>query len=136
MAKIASSSADMTIDTDSMEEYTTDIGFELTQALPVTTCFADAGPRRVTGNYDYAYTLAGNNDFATTLPDSTIYGLIASTGVAVTFDPTGATAASDNPNYDSTSSVLESYSISGSLDDAIKFSATLRGNSAISRAVA
>jgi len=135
MAKMASSTATMEIDGDSMEEYATDIGLEITQALPVTTCFADAGPRRVTGNYDYAYTLSGNNDFATTLPDSTIYGLIASTGVAVTFDPTGTSAASDNPNYDSTSSVLESYSISASIDDSIKFSTTLRGNSAIDRAV-
>ena len=109
---------------------------DITQETPVVTSLADAGPRRVVGNYDYSQSYELFPDFASAQSDATLFGLIGSVGVATTFDPTGATAGANDPNYDSTSSVLETYSIKAAVGGPVTGSAKLNGNSALSRAVA
>lgn len=108
----------------------------VTQSTPEVTALDNAGPRRVVDNYDYDLGLDGSADFASGQSDATLYGLVGSTGVAVSVDPTGASAGANDPNYDSTSMVLESYGLKWGVGQAVDFSAKLKGNSALARAVA
>ncbi|MDO8704081.1 MAG: hypothetical protein Q7J84_03965 [Sulfuricaulis sp.] len=102
----------------------------------MVTSLADAGPRRVVGNYDFSLGAEGVADFASGQSDATLFGLIGSAGVAMALDPTGTSAGPNDPNYDATSIVLESYSVKGGVGAGVTFSAALQGNSALSRAVA
>ncbi len=136
MAKKPANVANLTINSVSLEDDLTSISLDVKQETPTVTSFADAGPRRVVGNYDYSLGMEGVADFATGQSDATLFGLIASTGVSFGFDPTGQTAAANDPNYDSTSAVLESYSIKAKVGGPVELSATLQGNSALARAVA
>lgn len=107
------------------------------QETPVVTSFADAGPRRVVGNYDYNLDLAGAPDFAASQSDATLFALIGDAdGASIGVDPTGAAAGANDPNYDSTSMVLSSYRLSGAVGGRVDFSATLQGSAALARAVA
>lgn len=103
---------------------------------PVITSFADAGPRRSTGNYDWSIDIGGTADFAASQSDATLFAGLTATGAAVAYDPTGAAAGTDDPNYDGTSAVVASYSISSAVGGATKFSASILGNSALARTVA
>lgn len=135
MAKIAARSADLTLNSVSMEELLDEISLKVSQETPEVTCLADAGPRRVVGNYDFSMSVKGAADFASGASDATLAGLIGSSGVTAGYDPTGASADSNNPNYDSTV-VLGSYEITSKTGQATMLSAELRGNSALTRAVA
>lgn len=135
MAKVSAVSPNISINSVALEDDINNFSLNITQEIPVVTSFADAGPRRVTGNYDYGLDISGVADFAASQSDATLHGLIGSSGAAMAVDPTGASAGSNDPNYDSTSVVLESYSISGATGGAVEFSASLQGNAALSRAV-
>mgnify|MGYP001591743562 FL=1 len=136
MAKKAAKDINFSLNSVALEDDITSMSQDVKQEVIDVTSFSDAGPRRVVGNYDYSYGLSGADDFASGQSDATIYGLVGSTGVASAFDPTGATAGANDPNYDSTSVVLESYSIKGAVGAAVTFDATVQGNAALARAVA
>jgi len=120
-----------------LEDDIDNFNLEVTQELAVVTAFGDAGPRRVVGNYDYGLSIGGGADFAASQSDATLFALVGdANGAAMAVDPTGTTAGSDDPNYDSTSVVLESYSVSGQTGGRVDFSAQLRGAAALARAVA
>lgn len=135
MAKQPSKNLNWAVNSVAIEDDLDSASLEVTQEAPVVTSFADAGPRRVVGNYDYKLTGEGPMDFASGQSDATIFALVGSTGVASAFDPTGGSAGSNDPNYDSTSVVLESYTISAQVGGAVRGSFTLAGNAALSRAV-
>lgn len=135
MARIAARSLNVTLNSVAIEDELNSANLNLTQELPVVTAFADAGPRVVAGNYDFTAEVGGSCDFAASQGDATIFALLGSAGVALGFDPTGATAGADDPNYDSTV-CLASYAISFATGAAATYSATLQGNSALTRAVA
>lgn len=136
MAKQPSKNINVTLNSVSIEDDMNDTSLNITQETPEVTSFSDAGPRRLTGNYDYNFDLSGNPDFASAQSDATIFGLVGSAGVSIGWDPTGTTAGANDPNYDSTSVVLGSYTISASVGGAVEFSAQVLGNAALSRAVA
>lgn len=135
MARRAAKDLNVTLNSVSIEDELNSASQKVEQELPVVTAFADAGPRVVAGNYDFTYDLGGSSDFAASQGDATIFAMIGSAGVALGFDPTGATAAAGDPNYDSTV-CLASYSIDFQTGAAATYSATLQGNSALTRAVA
>ena len=135
MARQAARALNVTLNSVSIEDELNSATQNLEQELPVVTAFADAGPRVVAGNYDFSYDLGGSADFAASQGDATLFAMLASAGVTLGFDPTGATAAAGDPNYDSTV-CLASYSISFATGGAAEYSATLQGNSALTRAVA
>lgn len=135
MAKQASRNLNYTLNSVSIEDDMTSATLSVEQETPEVTSFADAGPRRVAGNYDWTVEIGGNPDFAASQSDATIFGLVASSGVTSAFDPTGATAGTNDPNYDGTV-LLSSYSISAAVGGAVEFSASLVGGSALTRAVA
>lgn len=136
MAKQAAKNINVSINSVALEDDFDSASLSVEQETPVVTSFADAGPRRLTGNYDYTLEVAGKGDFAASQSDATLFALVGSAGVATAFDPTGATAGPNDPNYDSTSMVLSSYKISGAVGGAVEIAATLLGNAALSRAVA
>lgn len=134
MAKKPAKDVNISINSVALEDDIDNFTLAVQQETPVVTSFADAGPRRVVGNYDYNLDISGKPDFASGQSDATLFGLIGSSGVAMAVDPTGAAAGPNDPNYDSTSVVLESYQISGQLGGAVEYSAKLSGNAALSRA--
>lgn len=136
MAKQPGKNLNLAVNAVAIEDDLNSANLDVKQEVPVVTSFADAGPRRVVGNYDFAVGMEGAPDFAAGQSDATLFGLVGSSGVAVGFDPTGAAAGADDPNYDATSMVLEAYSIKAAVGAAVTMSATLQGNSALIRAVA
>lgn len=136
MAKQPAKNINYALNSVAIEDDLDSVELSVTQETPVVTSFADAGPRRVVGNYDYTETIEGSMDFASGQSDATIFGLLGvAVGQASAFDPTGATAGANDPNYDKTV-VLGSYRIGGRVGEAVRGSAELRGNSALTRAVA
>ena len=136
MSKQPAKNANLTVNSVALEDDCEGISLDIKQETPEVTSFADAGPRRVVGNYDYSLGMDGSPDFAAAQSDATLFALIGSSGVAVGFDPTGASAGANDPNYDSTSMLLSSYKIAAKIGASVKFSGELVGNSALSRAVA
>ena len=137
MAKGASKAIDFMVNSVALEDDINDVTLTVDQETPEVTAFSDAGPRRVVGNYDYNWGFGGALDFASGQSDATLFGCVGTTGtgVAVAFDPTGTSASANHPNYDATSVVLGSYSISGRIGEGVTFTAEVRGNSALTRAV-
>lgn len=136
MAKQPAKNVNIAVNAVALEDDINNFTLNVDQETAVTTAFADAGPRRVVGNYDYNADVAGAADFASGQSDATLFGLVGSAGVALAIDPTGQSAGANDPNYDSTSVVLSSYKLSGATGGAVEFSATLQGNAALARSVA
>ena len=136
MAKQAAWRANLSVNSVALEDELTSIDLKVEQETIVVTGFSNTGPERVVGNYDYSHSLAGNFDGAASQGDATLFALIGSSGVAVNFDPTGASAGANDPNYDATSAVLKSYSIKAAVGAAVTYAAELEGNSALARSTA
>ena len=137
MAKIAAKVANLAIGAVALEGYADSISLNVDQETPITTSISDAGPRAVTGNYDYTLDLSGKADFASGAVDATLFALIGDAdGATMAFDPTGNSAGANDPNYDSTSVLLKSYKISAAVGGAVEYSASLQGAAALARAVA
>lgn len=120
-----------------MEDDLDSWSLNVNQETPVVTAFSDGGPRRVAGNYDWGLDISGAADFASGESDATLFALLGSAGVTMDLEPTGATAAASDPNYDSVAGLmLSSYKISGAIGGAIQYSASMVGAAALTRAVA
>ena len=135
MAKQPAKNINFSFNSVALEDELSSIEQQVTQETPPVTAISDAGPRRVVGNYDYRYALEGFFDGAASQGDATLAAQIGGSGAASAFDPTGASAGPDDPNYDSTSVLLSSYTIRGQVGGPITYSAELVGNAALSRAV-
>lgn len=136
MAKKASAVANLSVNSVALESYLDSISLKVTQETPDVTGLVQTGPSRVVGNYDHSLDVAGQFDGASGAIDATLFGLVGSAGVAIDFSPTGATAGANDPHYTATGEVLSSYTIDAKVGDAVKVSASLMGNSALTRAVA
>lgn len=135
MAKIPSKVANFSLGGAAIEDELDKIDLKMDQESIKVDGISSVGPERVVGNYDWTVSLGGNFDGAASQGDATLFGLIGdANGAAMAFDPTGATAGTDDPNYDATAVVLKSYSISVGVGQAIKYSAELEGASALTRA--
>ena len=132
MAKKAAAVANLSINSVALESYLDSISMKVTQETANVSGLVTTGPTRVVGNYDWTESLAGHADFASGQGDATLFGLLGSSGVAAAFDPTGASAAANDPNYDGTA-VLKSYSIKAAVGAPITYSAELEGASALTR---
>ena len=137
MAKLAAKNANFTLNSVAIEDEITSITRNINQEVIDVEGLSATGPEKVIGNYQWDIALQGNADFAASQGDATIYALIggANSGVTSGFDPTGNTAAANDPNYDG-NVVLASYSITAAVGAAITYSASLTGAGASSRAVA
>jgi hypothetical protein len=137
VAKQPVKNVNLAVNSVALEDDVQEFALNVEQEVPPVTAISDAGPRRVAGNYDYNLELSGAGDFASGQSDATLFNMLGSSGVAVAVDPTGAASPGANdPHYDSTSMVLESYSITGKVGEAVMFEATLQGNAALTRSVA
>lgn len=137
MGKQPASNVNIAIASVAIESEVDNFTLRVTQETPVSAGFGTAGPERKVGNYDYTLDVSGAPDFAAGAADATLFGLVGDPdGDTMAVDPTGASAGANDPNYDATLVVLGSYEISASLGGRVSFSASLLGNSALSRAVA
>lgn len=133
MAKRAAWAANLTVNSVGIEDESTSISLEVSQEVIDVNGFSNTGPERVVGNYGHSLKIDGNADFASGQGDATLFGMLGSSGVTVGFDPTGASAGTNDPNYDSTY-VLESYSITAAVGASVKYSSQLQGAAALVRA--
>ena len=140
MAKKAARSANFSINAVAIEDELSSVSLSIEQETPVVTALGSTGPERVVGNYDWTHEVAGAWDGAASQGDATIQAMIGLTGGtgsgggrATTFDPTGAAAGTNDPNYDGGSAVLGSYTITAALGAAVTYSATLLGDSTMVR---
>lgn len=133
MAKTAAWKINWAINSVQVESFLTSAEQNVKQETIKVDGFDNTGPRRVVGNYDYDYKGEANWDGASGAIDATIFGLVGSAGVASAFDPTGNAGGANDPNYDSTSVVLEDYSIKGAVGGAVTCSFSLAGNAALAR---
>lgn len=137
MAKIPSKVANFSLASVAIEDELDKIDLKIEQETIKVDGFSSTGPERVVGNYDFSVSIGGNADFAASQGDATIFALVGdANGGAVAFDPTGTTAGTDDPNYDSSAMVLKSYSISAAVGQAVKYTAELEGAAALARNVA
>lgn len=134
MAKQAAWKSRMTVNSVSLEDELTSMDLKLDQEVIDVTSFSNDGPERVSGNYSWGMSLAGNYDGASGQGDATLFAMLGSDGTATDFDPTGDTVGADNPHYTG-SQVLKSYSIKASVGSAVQYSAELEGATALSRDV-
>jgi hypothetical protein len=133
VAKKAAAVANLSINSVALESYLDSVSMKVTQETANVSGLVTTGPARVVGNYDHSLDISGQFDGASGAVDATLFGLVGNAGVASAFDPTGASAATNDPNYDSTM-VLESYQIDAKVGSALMFSATLQGAGALTRA--
>lgn len=133
MAKRASRDLNLTLNAVALEDELSSASLNITQETPDATAFADAGPRVVTANYGFSADIGGFSDFVASQGDATLFGMIGSSGVSMGLDPTGATAGTDDPNYDATV-CLASYTLTFQQGNPATYSANLVGNSALTRA--
>lgn len=133
MAKKAAAVANLSVNSVALESYIDSVSMKVTQETANVSGLVTTGPTRVVGNYDHSLDISGQFDGASGAVDATLFGLVGSAGVASAFDPTGVSAGTNDPNYDSTV-VLESYQIDAKVGSALMFSATLQGAAALTRA--
>ena len=135
MAKRGASSINFTLNSVAIEDELNSTTMNVNQEVVNVRGFSSLAPEKVTDGYDWNHSIGGNADFAASQGDATIFAMLSAAAVAAAFDPTGATAATNDPNYDG-NVLLGSYSISGSTGGAITYSATLEGTGALARTVA
>lgn len=133
MGKVAGRSLNYTLNSVSIEDELTSAELKFDQETVKVDSLASTGPERVVGNYDWNVSVDGNADFASGQGDATIYGMVGSSGVSSAFDPTGASAGANDPNYDGTV-ILKSYAIKAGVGQAVSYKAEFEGNSALNRA--
>lgn len=137
MAKVPSRESTISINAVALECYVDSWDLNVNQNTPDTSSLCDTGPKRVADNYDYDVGIKGKADFAAGASDATLFGLVGDTdGGALDISPTGNAAGASDPHYESDNVVLQSYSISASLGQAIQYSAKLAGANTLSRTVA
>lgn len=134
-AKKAGNVFDLVLNAVSMEEDLTGVDMNVEQEVFEVTCAGDAAETLLVGLPKHSLELSGFPDYASGRSDATLYALVGSAGVTQGFDPTGATAGPNDPNYDSTV-VLANYKISAKVGSPQSMTASLRGTGALTRAVA
>tara|TARA_R110000824_G_scaffold68237_8_gene176642 strand:+ start:158 stop:565 length:408 start_codon:yes stop_codon:yes gene_type:complete len=134
MARIHGENTNYTLNSVAIEDELNQVDQEISQQLSDVTAFADTAEEFVQGKYGWTHEVSGSLDPAASQGDATIFALVGSVERAVGFDPTGASAATNDPNYDG-NVFLERYSISASVSGPVTYRASLRGNGALARTV-
>lgn len=133
MGKIPAKNINFSLGGTALEDEITSIELSATQETIKVDGLSSSGPERVVGNNDHSIKIDGNFDGASGQGDATLWGMIGDAdGAATAFDPTGQSAGTNDPNYDS-QHVLSAYSIKGAVGAAVTYSATLEGTAAMTR---
>lgn len=135
MARIHGENTNFTINAVAIEDELNNVALEIRQQVSEVTAFADVAEEFVEGKYGWTEEVTGTFDGAAAQGDATIFALLGAGEKASAFDPTGEVAAADEPNYDG-NVLLERYGIRAPVNGPVEYSATFRGNGALTRAVA
>ena len=133
MGKVAAHKSKYSLNSVALEGKLTSIELDIKQEAPTVEALASTGPEVVVGNYDWSQKVDGQFDGASGSIDATLFGLIGSAGQATDFGPTGNVAGANDPHYTGTA-VLTDLTIKGQVGGAVTETATLQGNSALTRA--
>ena len=134
MGRIHGEDTNYTLNSVAIEDELNSIDQEITQDLAEVTAMADVAQEFVEGKYGWTHELAGSADFVAAQGDATLFAMVGTGEVAVGFDPTGAGNGANDPNYDG-NAFLERYRLSSRVNAPATYSATLRGNGALTRQV-
>lgn len=136
MGKIPGNDAVWSLNATALEDDMDDVGLNITQANPDGAGLSDVGPRRVVASYDWDMPVSGKADFLSGQSDAVVFGLLGvAAGQAVAYEPTGNVVGANDPHYDGTG-VFGTMQLRSARDQAVTISATILGNSALTRAVA
>ncbi len=134
MARIHGENANYTLDSLAIEDELSQIDQEITQDTAEVTAFGDVAQEFVEGKYGWTHQLAGAFDGAASQGDAKLFSMFGAGEKAVGFDPTGASAATNDPNYDGNVLVTQ-YGISAPVNGPVTYRASLLGNGVLTRAV-
>jgi hypothetical protein len=135
MARLHGENVNYTLNTVAIEDELNGVDQEIAQDLAAVTAFADVAEEFVEGKYGWSHDLEGSADFAASQGDATIAAMLGAGEVAVDFSPTGNVAGANDPHYTG-NVLLENYRISARVNGPVTYRARVRGNGAITRAVA
>ena len=134
MARIAGKDANFSYNSVAIEDELNSIGMSVDVNLPEVTAFADTGSEFVEGLMNAKFSVSGAADFLASQGDATIFGQIGSGEAAHIFQPTGASAGANSPNYTG-NSLVASYSITAEVGAPVTYSAELQVNGPVVRTV-
>ena len=120
MARVISD-LDISFDSVSLEDEVNQASLDFTVPESEITSFSDAWQNFLAGKPTAQLTFSGSLDPAGGQGDITIFGELGSVGKAYDFEPDGVTG------YDGYA-IVNSYSIQCNVNEAIKYSCTLRHN--------
>ena len=101
-----------------------------------TTTFGNDAKTYITGLSDATISLSGKFDSAAGAVDATLSGILGSAStVSWAYRANSGSVSSTNPEYQG-EGILTSYEITGSVGDAVTFSAEVQATGAITRATA
>ena len=134
MARIAGNVANFSWWAVQIEDELNSISLTIDNTLTEVTAFADTGAEFVEGLHNAKFSLAGACDFAAAQGDAKIFTAIGAGEHAHIFQPTGAAADADNPNYTG-NSFVNSYSITCEAGGAATYTCELQVNGPVVRGV-
>ncbi len=136
MARIHGEDANYTLNSVAIEDELNSIEQTIEQDIAEVTSFNDVAKEFVQGKYGWNHEIGGSCDYDNAQGDATLFAMVTgSVEKAVGFDPTGTTAATDDPNYDGNVFATR-HSISAQVGAGQSYRATLVGNGALARTVA
>ncbi len=127
MARLAGVNADFSYNSVDLEDELQTIEMSVDNNLAEVTAFADDGAEFVEGLPNSTFSLGGALDPAASQGDATLFGQIGSGEAAYVFQPTGATANTNDPNYTG-NALVSNYTISADVAGPVSYSATLQTN--------
>ena len=133
MAVVHGKAFQVNINSNTMEEYLSDISLSIDVDVAEVTTSGDAAKTFTEGDYSGSWSGSGPADFTDTSgADELTFGLIG--GGATTWEmlPGSGSASATNPSY-SQSAILTNYTLSASVGDAVRASYAAQGTGAITR---
>ena len=121
MARIHGRDTDVAFDSVQMEDWVDNVTLNFTVPEADITAFSDAYQNALAGKPGATLDLSGSFDAAALGPDATIFGELGEAAKAYDFEPGGGVG------YDGFA-IVTGYSITASVGDAVKFSASLKHN--------
>lgn len=121
MSRLHGKDTDITFDSVAMEDWVDSVTLNFSVPEADITAFGDAWQNALAGKPTATLEISGSWDAAGSGPDETIFGELGLEGEEWDFEPGGGTG------YDGFA-IVTNYSITASVGDAVKFSASFKHN--------
>lgn len=135
MARQAGKLANFTYNSIAIEDELHTIEMSVDNNLIEVTAFADLAQEFVEGLYGATFRLDGYADFAASQGDATIFGQIGSGEASFVYQPTGASANTDDPNYTG-NALVRNFTVRSEVGGPSSYSAELQVSGVLTRTTA